>query len=781
MQLGTTAGGAPPNGATDLFPSSPDDVNSPEPDGDGDENCSSCRSKSDEVGLLDPQPVDRVSEFQAEANAVVALPSSHADSPVSPASPAREEQHGYDAGNEQCTASNLATSPPPNVRDVGGDGDDSKAVGSLQPAILNKSPTKNDHSMAAQTGSDSSRLGDPDDKAQITTEDDGRSQQGDGKEDAASINGHLTRHRDNHIDEEGDDAPTSPGKSDQSNIGDSGSVGKIEGNEVDGGVAVVSEKKGGPGGHRGTSEDALEGDRTTADDDEVGEAAARGICKDVEGPDHSSGKRSVAADGMDHGILRGGSEHAGIADIERSKDGTTQNPMESAGISGKNFTTGGNVDTGASADSATCSIESGQVHDEEPAVGRESPQEDQAADTVGDAGISTNSAATNEGVGSETWAADAGLTATGVYSQPAAKDMVDSLASAPHHADGRVSETLDKPGPLRGEQQRSDPAMRNDTGALTWDVDNQVDDAEAITLGGRVAACMQGKGDETVHLSVSSEGPERRVIDIPSDGNDTQGGSDGPETSDTASAHQRRASKSISADDKIGSAVEEPASVDSLQVWRFPCFFEASVLFLTAASDERDVECAVECGIEINDQLHPAATGDVEKSAVKQERCEAGESSYSVVPVDNLARAGGWRSAYCVYKFRGEHFLPPRKVDLEDDDAQDRLEHLLRQYNLNMEDVLGHFPVETDLTCGSAVIRAFTESIRHLQRSGSSSADGTGEDETLNATENIRTTVEGALRGPLEWAEMHATVKNGYVLKIKIINISEIGEAQAGT
>lgn len=790
--MGSTAEELSLNGATALLSSSPDDGNStasssPPSDysKDGEENCSSSGgSKSDQAGLLDPQPVDRVSKSQPEAKAVASPPSLDVDTSVPSASPAHGEEREDDAGNDQLTCSNLATSPAPQVLETFDNVDErQEATGSLQPAILSKYFTDDASLTAVRAVIGSSQMQDIDDKAKIPTESDGSSQQG-GEEDTIVVNGHLTPAnvvgKDNASQE----------RLNQSNAsGDDGSVGSLEGTDADGGNAVVSAKKDDSGGHRGTSKDALESHRTTADDDEVFEAAAKGIYKSLEGPDHSSDKCSVAVDEMDQCMTKSGSRHGGTTNDTSSKDEVAGNPMESAEIIGKSCATVGNVGTGAAADSTTFCIESDQVHDDDLGAGPGSPQEDHAITTVSDAEISTKPAVDNEGVGSETSTADAGPIADDVYSQPAAKDTVESWAS-----DGRVGEALAEARSVRGEDQQGAPTMCDDTPPLISVADDKVDSVEAIVLGARMATCAEGKGDELIHHTASFEGPKRRYINRILVGNDTRGGSDDPQTGNIGSADQRGARKSKcadtlkldqgkSADGTTDSAVEELVPVDSLKIWRFPCFLEASVVFFTAAPDEEDVECTAECGVEINHQPRPAAMEEIEKSASKGENCEAGDPSYGAIAVDTLAKVSGWRSIYCVYKFHGKYFLPPRKIDLEDDDAQDRLEYLLREYELSMENVLGHFHVETDLACDSAVINAFTESIHYLQlqRSGSSSADGKCEEQRLNEIENIRTAVEEALGGPPEWAAMHTTVEKGRVIEITIINTSKTGEVQAGT
>lgn len=224
----------------------------------------------------------------------------------------------------------------------------------------------------------------------------------------------------------------------------------------------------------------------------------------------------------------------------------------------------------------------------------------------------------------------------------------------------------------------------------------------------------------------------------------------------------------------VGTTTADTTSTASMEIWSFPPTFEASVVLFTQNAEQQQVECSVECGIFIeNDAKSIQALGIIDTITRL-------ENTSPEKPTDAAFGGSTWRSSYCNYKFAGKDVLPPRKINLDDDDAQDRLESLLRQkYNLAMEDVLQLFSPETDLASDDAVILSFTESVRQLLSRVSPSRNNLcGQNET-NESDGIQIAVERALRGPLEWTEMLVYVRSCRVVEIKM-TLGNTGEFVVG-
>lgn len=149
--------------------------------------------------------------------------------------------------------------------------------------------------------------------------------------------------------------------------------------------------------------------------------------------------------------------------------------------------------------------------------------------------------------------------------------------------------------------------------------------------------------------------------------------------------------------------------------------------------------------------------------------------------------APSWKSDYCLYKFvaeNGNRSAPQGHIDLEDDEAQARLEDLLeREYGLSMEDVLERFSPETDLGSGEAVVWSFTDSICQLRQSRLVQPyNTTGEGGHDGDDRVVYEAVGAALRGGddlSEWREMRVWVGESRVLEVAItarISSTTIGQ-----
>lgn len=219
-------------------------------------------------------------------------------------------------------------------------------------------------------------------------------------------------------------------------------------------------------------------------------------------------------------------------------------------------------------------------------------------------------------------------------------------------------------------------------------------------------------------------------------------------------------------------------------VWTFPPSFEA---LMTLSTANNTVECKAEG--EITFEVEAATLGEEQASThgdegqtkKRQEATPAGSPENNVEPF--------WRSRYCIYRIaaeEGSQTPPVADIDLEDDDAQTRLEHLLGgSYGLTMEEVLDRFSPETDLGSGDAVVRSFTNSICELRPSllrgqpkSTSSDDGRpggGDSRGQSDDGSVYKAVEAALRGRgggAEWQEVQVRVATSRVLDVRVVTTS---------
>ncbi|CAM9245490.1 unnamed protein product [Ectocarpus sp. 12 AP-2014] len=238
--------------------------------------------------------------------------------------------------------------------------------------------------------------------------------------------------------------------------------------------------------------------------------------------------------------------------------------------------------------------------------------------------------------------------------------------------------------------------------------------------------------------------------------------------------------------DRMATTSKSTDSEDVLptNVWTFPPFFEA---LMTLSTAKNMVECKAEG--EITLEVEAATLGEEQASThgnegqtkKRQEATPAGSPEYNVEPF--------WRSRYCMYRIaadEGSQTPPAVDIDLEDDDAQTRLEHLLRgSYGLTMEEVLDRFSPETDLGSGDAVVRSFTNSICELrpsllrgqQKNTSSDGGRPGGGDSRGRSDDcaVYKAVEAALRGRgggSEWQEVQVRVATSRVLDVRVVTTS---------
>lgn len=220
-------------------------------------------------------------------------------------------------------------------------------------------------------------------------------------------------------------------------------------------------------------------------------------------------------------------------------------------------------------------------------------------------------------------------------------------------------------------------------------------------------------------------------------------------------------------------------------LWTFPPSFEA---LLTLSTANNTVECKFEGEIMLEvdaatmGEEQASAPGDEGQSKKRQEATSSGSPEKKFKP--------SWRSRYCIYRIaaeEGSQTPPVADIDLEDDDAQTRLERLLGgSYGLTMEEVLDRFSPDTDLGSGDAVVRSFTNSICELRPSllqgqpkGTSSDDGRpggGGSRGRSDDDAVYKAVEAALRGHgggSEWQEVQVRVGNSRVLEVCVVTTSD--------
>lgn len=211
-------------------------------------------------------------------------------------------------------------------------------------------------------------------------------------------------------------------------------------------------------------------------------------------------------------------------------------------------------------------------------------------------------------------------------------------------------------------------------------------------------------------------------------------------------------------DEKATLQTESTSGMPSM--WVFPPSFDALVELLTATSS---ATCTVEGEIVLAHQVDLATVQEQERLTMADSGDKVGDQAHKHLPHSRTF----WQRQYCTYKIAGDGNVPSAEIDLEDDDAQVRLEELLTQeYDLTMDEVLELFPPETDLGSGDAVIQAFANSICQLRPSLLSDHQRNGGDDSGNQTNAVRTAVGVALRGPPAWDEVQVRVHASRVLEV---------------
>lgn len=205
----------------------------------------------------------------------------------------------------------------------------------------------------------------------------------------------------------------------------------------------------------------------------------------------------------------------------------------------------------------------------------------------------------------------------------------------------------------------------------------------------------------------------------------------------------------------------------SLKEWAFPPSFDALAVLSTEMGA---VECVVEGGIALEPRRRSLRKEEEDFRRTSEQGSEHEDEGTPTSATPAATSDASWHSHYCTYKIPAEGNVPQADIDLENDDAQVRLEELFaNDYGLTMEKVLGRFSPETDLTSGDAVTQSFARAICQLHPSieGNKSdqdveGEGVGFDGVLKA-------VGMALMGPSEWGEMHVRVGSFRVLTVTII------------
>lgn len=701
------------------------------------------------------EPFGEVDRSQAGTNAVEVLSSAPADPPAIDCSTPGDEPAG--GGSTNANDSSLTVVVPParvQGRDCAGDGG-KVGIGSVRQADAGNVGV--DTTAAQRSRGHLSPLQKIDDRGGDAVEGDDFSGGVEaGNEDTSGADGSVCRTRNKSMQGmTGEESTVAENDSTESSKARGGEevAGKLS-------LSATSRREGGITTGDGTASDNL---------DETVPVVAR---DEENGPEEIS-RDSPVGDRVENGKMRV-RETVAVSDAAKSSDKVTPLPTATA-IDGT--TVSSDVDPAAVVDPVAKSGKGIYVQNTLLGRGSELSRDGEDVDTSADGRNSTISSAEKNRVGITPAAGDAEQPAAGEYDLLA--DITnDQLELMPRRAVNQAPEVLETPCTLPAERQREDqtrygdacrgtPAghgtMRRREGEkhdhLTSSSGSnyqQVDDT-AVTTGARGGDQRERKGDEAVYVTAMAEDARNTA------GND-----------DIEAHHSSFHQPADFPVDEIAHVIEEAPATSCPDVCRIPRFFEASVVLLTAKADEQDIKCVVECGIETTRGINPSK--GVALSPETLDIPEINERIDSATTVKHQAPSSCWRGAYCVYKFYAQEVLSPSKIDLEDDDAQDRLENLLQTFDLSLEDVLGRFPVGTDLARSSAVIDAFTESICHLQRSCESSASGTAEDKPFNRTRSIRTAVEIALLGTPEWVEVHAAVENGRVLEVNIVKKSEAGE-----
>lgn len=206
-----------------------------------------------------------------------------------------------------------------------------------------------------------------------------------------------------------------------------------------------------------------------------------------------------------------------------------------------------------------------------------------------------------------------------------------------------------------------------------------------------------------------------------------------------------------------------------LNVWAFPPSFIAEVVLSTAVGS---VECVVEGEISLlsrqTTEVGGTAAADVRSAAIADENVRDNAAASIPLTTGSADNVASWKSVFCNYVIPGEGSMPMAKIDLEDDEAQARLEDLITgAYGLTIDEVIEQFSPETDLGSMDSVVQSFTNSICHLRPNGQEQCGGAYIAGAVR-NDDIYEAVARALRGPFEWTTTQVRVHASRVVGVTV-------------
>lgn len=222
------------------------------------------------------------------------------------------------------------------------------------------------------------------------------------------------------------------------------------------------------------------------------------------------------------------------------------------------------------------------------------------------------------------------------------------------------------------------------------------------------------------------------------------------------------------------------ASMTSSEQWTFSPSFTARVVLSTA---QGSTQCTVEGSILFVEDHADRATQLPARLAYSKNEAESNAGAITAgatcspltegEEVPQLERPRfSWQGQSCTYIIPAEGNISPGEIDLEDDDAQARLEELLsREYGLTIHDVLELFSPDTDLSSGNAVLDSFTNSICHRRVSAVDEGQHRGDKGAEGYRDRphvVREAVGKALRGSSDWLEVEVCVTRSHVRTVRV-------------
>ena len=383
-------------------------------------------------------------------------------------------------------------------------------------------------------------------------------------------------------------------------------------------------------------------------------------------------------------------------------------------------------------------------------------------------------------------------------------DVLGKPSHTPSVGARTVEDSVESDEKLDDEIRESPPERSNCSAVLPDSCGDQNDDRRAY-VDPEAALVVPERGNQDLAISpstaasnpTSEEGTANLpgVLDLPTESQERSEDNDSHQTSSSAGNqdHQfgqgnvkntadfppERAPTDLRTDPQQGedgcidgSAAARTDAIPSSSLV-FPPQFSALVVLSTAGEDA--VECTVDGKISLEHDTNNIATKH--KGSRTLTHGKDGEVEEEESPTAALCSAGVeglpqtkqvWRSLSCTYKIARQGNVPPADIDLEDDDAQARLEDVLTQrYGLTMDEVLQQFRPETDLTSGEKVVQSFADSIFQLRLSQRQNGGENGGSTKIDA---VREAVGEALRGPPGWDGMLVCVDASRVLGVDIIS-----------